>query len=297
MTTEFQTIDEARAALRQAEAALERARQREVDLFHETNQRLTELAHEIKTPLNAMLGYTQVLAAETLGPMGKPEYADYSRTVYEASLHLQDICDGILDLDKPADRSGVEVEDVDVRDVIGGVVKLFAHMAEERGVRLASNVADGFPKLRTDPKRLNQIMINLVSNGIKFTPRGGSVSVEAELDAKKGAVILVVSDTGQGICAARLKDMLKPYARGSRGSPHGDEGVGLGLSVASRLAAELGGELLLSSQKDAGTVASISLPLIDDHFRSSVNHAEITREASSAAAMPSYLNLHRAGPR
>ncbi len=260
---EPQTVEQARAALKNAEAALERALGNEQKVVAQERQRLGELAHEINTPLNAMIGYTHIMAEELLGPAGNSQYQDYAKIVYRAAMHLQSVCEGILSSGADSAVSEDDLADVDVSRVIDGVIKLFSGMAEERGITLSAEIQKDFPILNTDPRRLNQILINLVSNAIKFTPSGGSVAVQAETDAESGAMIFVVADNGQGMAPETLRAALEPVRKVQPPgqSPHGDKGTGMGLAVASRLAQEIKGDLLLASEQGVGTLAAIELPI------------------------------------
>ena len=267
---EFKSLDQAKQALRRAESALQRALLREREIIETEHRRTAELAHEVRTPLNALIGYAHMLAEQVHGPLGAPEYEAYSRTVYHAALHLRDICDSIPKgsapdgsetPEPPEAPATIDMADVDASELIESIVELFSGMAKERGVNLAAHIEADFPAMRTDPRRLNQIIINLVSNAIKFTPRGGNVNVEAVHDPSDGAMIFVISDTGKGIPAKDLKDKLGAYPKAGTTSPHGDEGSGLGLNISGKLANELRGVLLMSSQENVGTVVAVRLPV------------------------------------
>ena len=295
----FQLIEElvlpdndATQALRNAEGALERALEREQHEVEEQHQYLAELAHEIKTPLNALLGYAHMMSEEIHGPLGAPEYKDYTRTIFDAATHLQKICEGIL-ADGSEDRGPMEIEDVDVGLMIDGVVRMFAGIAADRNVKLGSQIADAFPILRTDARRLNQVLINLVSNAVKFTPGGGSVSVEADFDGAIGAMIFVVSDSGKGIAPERLKNITQPFENGAATSPHGDQSTGLGLSIAERFARQLKGELRIASEENVGTFASVCLPLNYDADQTPADHAEFIDAAHASVSFPSYLSKRK----
>ena len=293
MPPEFETIEDAKAALRRAETALQQTLDREREIRQSERQRLAELAHEIKTPLNAMLGYTHMMSDQMLGDIGDPRYVEFARTVHDATKHLQEICDRILDHGSENADGPIDIAEVDVGEVAARVVRLFSRMATERGVNLAADVPTDFPNLRTDPKRLNQILMNLVSNAIKFTPSGGSVRIEAEYDEHSGAMIFVVADTGQVMCGPRLKDAVEPYKKGGRASPHGDDGIGLGLSIVDQLATQLRGELRLVSERDLGTVASICLPLSYDQDRVPARHDDLPADVIEAKSVPSIFSLHQ----
>ncbi|MBT6093301.1 MAG: HAMP domain-containing histidine kinase [Rhodospirillaceae bacterium] len=292
-STEPQTVEQARAALKKAEAALEHALGNEKKIIAKERQRLGELAHEINTPLNAMIGYTHIMAEELLGPAGNPKYQDYAKTVYRAAMHLQSVCEGILSTNADAGVSDDDLADVDVSRVIDGVLKLFAGMAEERGIVLSSEIEDGFPILNTDPRRLNQILINLVSNAIKYTPRGGSVAVQAETRTDSGAMVFVVADNGQGMAPETLRKIAQPHRTTPGISPHGDSGSGMGLSIASRLIDEIRGDLWLASEEGVGTLAAIELPISFKVDRTKTPDTAVILEGKSILDFAPHRAIHK----
>ncbi len=264
MSRSINNLTDAKNALRKAEAALESALSIEKRLIAEQQQRLAELAHEIRTPLNAVIGYAQMISGEVLGKVGNPTYKDHAETIHQAGLHLMQVCDTLVgDFLDETQSIQPKAEEVEAGVVIEGVVKLFASMAKERGISLDSEMDENFPKLKTDAMRLNQILINLVSNAIKYTPRGGKVGINGRVDAENGAMILVVQDNGNGISEQDMLKIREPYERGSIQSPHEDKGAGLGLTIAGRLVQELSGKLEMSSEEGIGTVVTITLPVAD----------------------------------
>lgn len=290
---EPQTVEQARAALKNAEAALESALEREQMAVEKERQRLGELAHEINTPLNALIGYAHIMAQELMGPVANPVYQEHAEIIYRAAVHLQGLTEGIL---RGPEEAGVNPEDlaeVDVSYAIEGVIKLFSGMAEERGVELKADIADDFPTLKTDPRRLNQILINLVSNAVKFTPRGGNVSVQAETHADSGAMILVIADNGQGMDEETLRAAMQPHQRSASDSPHGDPGSGLGLNIAARMAKEIRGDLWLASEEGIGTVAAIKMPIAYDRPVSGDADAAVILKGRSVLDFAPYRSIHK----
>ena len=287
------TVDQAREALINAEAALQQALGAEQQSVARERQRLNELAHEINTPLNAMIGYAHIMAEELLGPVGNPKYLEHARIVYQASMHLQSVCEGILSVASDAKTPEINLSKVDLRQLTDGIIKLFTGMAEERGITLAAEIDNEFPQLHTDPHRLNQILINLVSNAIKFTPRGGSVSVHAETHPESGAMILVIADNGQGIAPDKLRDAIQPYQKGESASPHGDNGTGLGLTIASRLASEIRGELYLKSEEGIGTIAAIEMPISYDAGRDETSKTTVILEGRGVLDFAPHRAIHK----
>ncbi len=266
MSRSIDRLTDATNALRDAEAALSQALDSETSLLEAQQQRIAELAHEIRTPLNAVIGYAQMISEETLGDIGNPAYKDHARTIHQAGMHLMEICDTLLgEFLNTSEASESPSEETDARQTIAGVINLFSWMAKERGVTLSSEIDENFPLLKTNARQLNQILINLVSNAIKFTPRGGTVGINGRVDKQSGAMILIVQDNGTGISEVDLLKIRKPFEQGSISSPHGDQGTGLGLSIASRLVDELGGEMEIASQDGDGTIVTITLPAVEGY--------------------------------
>jgi len=257
-------LTDAKNALRKAEKALEGALDLEKKLVADQQQRLAELAHEIRTPLNAVIGYAQMISSEVLGSVGNPAYKNHADTIHQAGLHLMQVCDTLVgEFLDDGQTVKPKSNEVDAGIIIDGVVKLFSWMAKERGIELESEMDTDFPMLKTDPTRLNQVLINLVSNAIKYTPKGGKVGIHGRVDPDSGAMILIVQDNGNGISEKDMINVRRPFERGTTNSPHGDEGSGLGLTIAGRLVEELSGKLEMSSQEGVGTVVTVTLPIFN----------------------------------
>lgn len=260
MGDETNDINNSREALRAAEAALEYALEREKALISDQRMRMAEMAHELRSPLTAIAGFAELTMNEQFGPIENEKYQDYAKRIHQASRMMLDIIEALSTENTASETSmPVPTGPVDAGKIIDGIVDLFVDMAEERGIELKSDVADDFPLLETNATRLNQILVNLVSNAIKFTPEGGTVEIQAHVDPDSGAVILVVQDDGVGMSAQEMVSALKPYEQGTQDSPHGDTGTGLGLTIVDRLVREIGGEFEVSSEKGKGTVVRITL--------------------------------------
>jgi len=253
-----QTIKDARQALRIAETALQHSQARERDLQDTLTRKCRETAHEIRTPLNAILSYTEIMTNEIMGPFNNPVYKEHAGIIHQASRHLLAICNRLTGDDSDLNAGTIRRQPVEARALIGNVIALFQTLADERDLKLSSSIDDDFPTLMTDPVRLNQILINLLSNAIKYTDKGGSVEIKARKDAETGATILVIQDNGQGMSESEAVDALKPFTQTSAMSPHGDGGEGVGLSIVSRLAKELGIDLEFVTAKGKGTVFSLN---------------------------------------
>jgi len=249
----------AKTVLMEAEKALSRALGRELRQTSEHKNAFAEFVHEIRTPLNAIMGYLDMLHHEINGPLGHPDYNEYIDIVYKSSQHLQQLCDQLLTEDM--EKMELTIEEIDVSVTIDGVKNLFLPIAEKRNITLKGSVSEGFPTLHTDPVRLNQILINLVSNSIKYTQPGGTVEIMARYHENSGAMIFVIQDNGQGMSTEDTKHVFDAYKVSETPSPHGDPSTGLGLNIVNRLIKDMYGELALCSYKDEGTLVRLAFPI------------------------------------
>jgi len=254
----MKTLSEAKSALREAESALEEAITREARMKKQHYLSISEIAHDIKNPLTAMIGYIAIMQSETLGPIGQEKYKPCINTLHVSANRLLGICESLLgdNLDSVNDDSFKQV--VNVGQLIDEIEDLFQAQAKDRGINLKSSVNDNFPDLRTDPNALYRALMNLVSNAIKFTPRGGKVEIVAEVDKKDGAVIMVVRDSGVGMTLGQIENVIRSHE--STVSPHGDVGTGHGLAIVNRIVRDLGGSVDIVSTENLGTKVKLRIP-------------------------------------
>jgi cell cycle sensor histidine kinase DivJ len=221
---------------------------------------LASMSHELRTPLNAIIGFSEILMSGDASMVPLERRADYARLIHESGQHLLGVVNGILDLSR-IESGGFELtpESVDIRDLLAGCLSMVALKAEQAGVRVITEIPMALPEVMLDKRALRQIVLNLLANAVKFTPRGGSVTVSAEIAA--GALVMRVADTGIGICEADLRRLGEPFfqARSSYDRPY--EGTGLGLSVVKGLAALHGGRVEIDSHIGGGTRVAVHLPL------------------------------------
>ena len=223
-----------------------------MDYFAETN-------HELRTPLNAICGMSDAIRLETFGPIGIEKYKDYAHNIYQAGQHLLGIMDNRLSMSRiEAGAEAMKVEEVDVGVVIEETSKILATVAEKAGVSLDVNIEPDLPIIETDKGKLRQVMVNLLTNAIKYTPAKGRVLLTAKRNEEKGVLVLVVSDTGVGMTAEDLHSVMKPYHRIPRGN---EDGSGLGLPITKKLVEMMGGTIELRSLKGRGTSVQIELPI------------------------------------
>lgn len=220
---------------------------------------LGTLSHEMRTPLNAIAGYTQLLGAGVRGPVTPAQLEDIQR-IRQNQLHLTGVVNSVLRHAKLENAMlGTDLETVPVADVCAAVESLVMPQMREKGLTFAftSNAPDLFA--RADPVKLRQILLNLLSNAVKFTQEGGHVSVVCGAGDQAGTVAVRVGDTGIGIASVLLEKVFEPFVQ--VGAPmSSDEGVGLGLWISRDLARAMGGELSVRSELGQGSIFTLTLP-------------------------------------
>jgi len=231
----------------------------------ETRQRIdyfAETQHELRTPLNAICGMSDAIRQEMFGAVDNPKYKDYADNIFQSGQHLLSIIDGRLEMSRiEAGADPLEVEDVDVGNVIQETTEMLGRIAEKANVALDIDVEPDLPIIATDRRKLRQVLVNLVTNAIKFTPENGSVKMSVKRNAKRGVLVLVVSDTGIGMSSTDIRDAMKPYRRLSGDRRSGERGTGLGLTIVRKLVETLGATIQIQSTPGKGTTVKIELPM------------------------------------
>ncbi len=219
---------------------------------------IAEVAHEILTPLNAVLGFSDVMRAQLYGPLD-PRYAECAALIHEAGRHLLALAGDLQDVARlQAGRYDPRPEPIDASEPLQSALRLLRPAFDGAGVALEGPQGPGPLNAYADPRALRQILLNLLSNALKATPRGGSVCIEAALEAQ--ALVLTVRDTGAGIGPEDLERLGAPYAQ-VEGPGAGVQGSGLGLWIARRLAQAQGGALQIDSAPGDGTAVHLRLPI------------------------------------
>jgi cell cycle sensor histidine kinase DivJ len=240
------------------ERALVEARDEALAASRAKSRFLANMSHELRTPLNAIIGFSEVMTREMFGPVG-PRYQEYSRLIHESGNHLLDLINSVLDMSKiEAGKFELTEELFDLEETAASAVRFLKIPAERAGVALTLDVASGARQVYADRRAVKQILVNLLSNGVKYTPPGGSVHVRAEAGAQ--GVVLEVSDTGTGISAEDLKRLGQPFEQVEGAETRGKEGTGLGLALVKALAAMHGGDAGLASTLGEGTTVRVRLP-------------------------------------
>ena len=219
---------------------------------------LATMSHELRTPLNAMIGYTDLLLAGVPEPISVDAQQKVER-IGVSARHLLELIEEILSFSRlEAGEERVEIEWVQPEAVVGEVQALMEPLALDKGVAFDCSVPSEFPRIRSDPRKIRQILINLVGNAIKFTAEG---EVRLELLEVGAQVIFRVADTGPGIPAEHLERIFDPFWQVEGGATRTAGGTGLGLTVARRLARLLGGDLTAESQAGKGSIFHLALPV------------------------------------
>jgi PAS domain S-box-containing protein len=220
---------------------------------------LANMSHELRTPLNAIIGFSEVITSELFGKVG-PKYQSYAKDILESGTHLLKLINDILDLSKiDAGKFELHEESCDLTEAIRQALVFVRAPMEAAGIVLWENSADGLPPLKADARSIKQIITNLVSNALKFTPRGGRISVGATLDAGN-ALALTVSDTGIGMDPDEIPLALTPFQQLDSAWDRKYQGTGLGLPLTKGLLSLHGGSLEIESELGKGTAVIARFP-------------------------------------
>jgi signal transduction histidine kinase len=223
---------------------------------------LANMSHELRTPLNAIIGFSDIMRFEQLGAMGQPRYREYATDINHSGQHLLAIINDILDMAKiEAGKFELLNESISLPDLFESCLRLFHERAQQAGLEIATDIEPQLPLLRGDSRALRQILINLISNALKFTARGGSVSLGAKFDTERSELMLSVSDTGCGIAEGDLQRIFQPFAQGDSGISRRYEGTGLGLAIVKALTERHGARIMIESVLNKGTTVRLLFPL------------------------------------
>jgi cell cycle sensor histidine kinase DivJ len=241
-----QALDLARTAAEQADAAKTRF--------------LATMSHELRTPLNAIIGFSEMIVQEDALMLDAARRKEYAQLINDSGQHLLSVVNGILDMSKmETGNFEISPEPFAPRAALLNCCNLLALKARESGIDLVTRAPEDLPFMNGDPRAFKQIVLNLVSNAIKFTERGGMVTVSAGVDGSR--LVLGVTDTGVGIAADDLKRIGDPFFQAGKTYQRRHEGTGLGLSIVKSLIGLHAGEITVQSKINEGTTVTVALPL------------------------------------
>jgi signal transduction histidine kinase len=221
---------------------------------------LATMSHELRTPLNAIIGFSDIIKRQLFGPVGNEKYSDYAKDIYESGSHLLSIINDILDLAKAeSGKLQLNEHEFDITRTLEATVRMCRGRAEAGKVELIFFGGQSEVLTYADERLILQVVANLVTNAVKFTPEGGSVRIYVQAAPQKGIQIRV-ADTGIGIAPDNLERVLRPFEQVETCYARKHGGSGLGLPYAKRLTELHGGSLTLESQVGKGTTVTVTLP-------------------------------------
>jgi signal transduction histidine kinase len=241
---------------RRAELALREGMNQALAANRAKSEFLANMSHELRTPLNAIIGFADVIKNAILGSPPSTRYREFAADISNSGTHLLEIINDILDLSMiEAGEFHVKAEPIALDDTIRRCLRIVGAKDAASKLTFEDAIAADLPPIMADPRLLRQIVLNLLSNAVKFTPPGGSVSVSAGLEA--GCPVIRIADTGIGIAADQITEVVKPFYQVSGGIQRRYEGTGLGLALASNYLALHGAQLNIASEVGKGTIVTI----------------------------------------
>jgi cell cycle sensor histidine kinase DivJ len=242
------------------EQALEEARAEAERASVAKSRFLATMSHELRTPLNAIIGFSEMLSKEGSLMIGPERRHEYARLINDSGHHLLSVVNGILDMSK-IETGNFEImpEPFAPEHVIGDGCDMLALKAREAGIELAVRLPEKLPQVVADKRALSQIMLNLLANAIKFSNRGGRITVSAK--AQDAAIVVTVEDNGVGIDAEDLPRVGDPFFQARSSYDRRHDGTGLGLSIVKGLLALHGGRIEIMSRLGEGTRVTFHLPV------------------------------------
>ena len=257
-----QRVESRTAELRREIVEREHAEAEAEEASHAKSEFLANMSHEMRTPLNAILGLSELMNIEAFGSLGNDQYREYARDIHEAGDHLLGLITDILDLSViEAGKLELDESEIDLGETVDAVLRMLGQFAAQREIDLVASVPSGLPPMWADERRMRQIIINLANNSVKFTPNGGRVEVAAG-ERADGAIEVRVSDTGVGMTGDQIETALSTFGQLTNPVTSRESGSGLGLPITKRLVEAHGGEMSIQSTPGEGTTIELVFPAL-----------------------------------
>ncbi|NQZ14502.1 MAG: PAS domain S-box protein [Alphaproteobacteria bacterium] len=246
---------------KQMEISLRLAKEQADAANHAKSAFLANMSHELRTPLNAIIGFSEMMIKETFGPVGDEKYGEYLDDIHLSARHLLEIINEVLDMSKiEAGRVDLDEKEVDVSALIQTVARITTSRTFSSNLSVQVNLPEEFPRLYSDPRLVRQILINIVTNAVKYSPDGGVITISGAQN-DQGGLDVIVQDCGMGIPKDRIQEAMEPFGQTHdpiQSTPY--QGTGLGLPLAKVMTEMHDGRLNLESKVGEGTSVTISFP-------------------------------------
>jgi two-component system cell cycle sensor histidine kinase PleC len=248
------------ATLMETARELTAARDAAEEASRAKSQFLSNMSHELRTPLNAIIGFSEMIKEQTFGPIGSPKYRSYAMDIYESGRHLLEMINEILDLAKAeSGRDSLKEEEFGADELIRSTIHILRSRAERERVALSATVPEPAPVMRADKRKMRQVLLNLLTNALKFTEAGGNVHINCWSQPASG-IVFQVTDTGIGIALEDIPKALGLFGQVDNAFSRRHEGSGLGLPLSKMLVEMHGGSFDLQSKPGEGTTVTVRLP-------------------------------------
>ena len=242
-----------------ADEELQKAKAAAEDASRAKSQFLASMSHELRTPLNAILGFSEVLQEEYLGTMGNPKYREYAKDIHNSGFYLLELVDELLDLSAiEAGQTELQFEMLRTEEIVEDCIRIVANKISEKHIDLTFEPSSEAVPVPIDRRAMKQVVLNVLSNAVKFTPENGAVVVQTQASIH-GATIRI-SDNGPGIAQEHLASITTPFMRGKNPHHQTEKGWGLGLAISRSLVECHGGSFQIESAEGEGTTVTITVP-------------------------------------
>ncbi|NQU55829.1 MAG: PAS-domain containing protein [Rhodospirillales bacterium] len=254
-------VEERTRALSKEVAERKRAEEMAEIASHAKSDLMANMSHELRTPLNAIIGFSSTIMEETFGPIDNKKYSEYMDDIHQSGQHLLELINDILDVSAiEAGAMDIHEETVSLSTIVDASIRIIMPRANKGRLTITASIKPENLQIVVDPRRLKQVLLNLLSNADKFTPENGEVSVTALLNNDDGSLSITIADTGIGMDEKEMKIALSTFGQVDSGLDRKHEGTGLGLPLTKELMKLHGGMLKVKSKLGHGTAVTVILP-------------------------------------